>query len=187
MNAHHHRTAPDAIRPGVVFNQMDLPQRPFGVQTLGGQQGHAVLQRTLLVATFRRFWQGFKHHMVGQVKFAVIDPGCTGSVLHHTLLEAAVLEQTVFNPLAHRRMLDAGGQLPHAHNHHQVGIAIHAQPGSVDFAHALAANAQCARHRPFDIFLNLGGGIKCHVLCDCSAVFDAGDHEYFLQLTCPIG
>ena len=127
VNAHNHGAAPDAVRAGVVLDQVDLPQRAFGVQPLGGQRSHAVLQGWLLVAagTLRSCGQFVAHDVVGQVKVAIFDPGRTSRIFDHALFEAVVFQQAALNAFAHRCVLDARGQLPDAHNHHQVGIAVH--------------------------------------------------------------
>ena len=135
VDANDQRAALDAIRAGVVLDQVHLPQRVPAVEPFGGQLGHAVLQRLLLVG---RFGQFFQHQVVGQVELAVKHPGGAGCVFHHALAKAVIFEQSVFQALGDPRMLDAGLQRPDTHNLHQVGFAVHAQPGGVDLAHALA-------------------------------------------------
>ena len=153
VNAHHHGRATQ-----VVFNQMELPKRALRVQWQHGQLGHAVLQRFLLVA-LGFFSQLFNYHLPGDVKLCVAHPGGATRILHHALGETRVLQQPFFNAVAQGFVADARPQHPHAHDHHEVGIAVHPQPRGIDLAHAFAAQAQRAGDGVLDVFTHHTGGL----------------------------
>ena len=74
------------------------------------------------------------------VEGLVLDPGRAHRIGDRALAEAAVLEQLVLHALAQRLGRDGGRQQPHADDHHQVDVVVHAQPGGVDPGHAAAGN-----------------------------------------------
>jgi hypothetical protein len=130
---------------------MELPQRALGVQRRRGELSHPVLQG-LLFAPLGYVSQCFHNNVLVDVELAVRHPGGATRVLHHPLGETRVLEQALLNARAHGRMAHTGFEHPHAHNHHQVGGGVHAQPGGVDLAHALAAQAQGAPQGVGNVF-----------------------------------
>ena len=138
VDPHQQRTALGAVLVHIVLNQVELPQRAFGVERLHGQDTHLLLQHRLLGLPLARAGEFFAHHMVGQVEVAVGQPACPRRVFHHALGEAVVLEQPLLHPLTQGVITDAGLQRPHTHNHHQVAGRVHTQPGGIHLAHAFA-------------------------------------------------
>ena len=182
VDAHDHRAARLTVGTGVVFNQVELPQRMAPGQRLHGQIADALLQGLLLLAlgAARQF---FDHHVACDVEFRVLDPGGAGGVLDHALTEAVVFKQPLLDALAQRGVRDAGLQHPDADDHHQIAGAVHAQPGGIDAAHALARQAQRACDDLANVFLHRAGG-AAGALADLTDDVlrlirrdDAGDHE----------
>ena len=89
--------------------------------------------------------------MALHIKGRIVYPGGPGSVFHCHLPEAGNRHQPLLHTLAQRRVGDGGLQNPHPHNHHQVGTRIHAQPGRVHLAHALASQPQHTLDGPVHI------------------------------------
>ena len=139
----HHRDQRDAVANAVVYardhgratvvalQQFKVPQRMAPVQRHHGQFGHPVLQcltRTLPASALEMT----APHMVVDVKVAVAHPGGARRVFHHPLHKTRVLGQAYGQPLGQRIKIKPRFEHPHPHNHHQVGIAVHPQPGGID-------------------------------------------------------
>jgi hypothetical protein len=75
--------------------------------------------------------------MAGDVEVGVDHPVRAHGVFDHLLAKAPVLQQALLDALAQGLQGDAGVEPPHAHDEHQVGLGVHAQPGGVDPGHAL--------------------------------------------------
>ena len=115
VDPHHHRRA--AL---VFFNQVKLPQRPALVERRDGQFGQPVLQR-LLLAALRFARQRFQYNVVADIEIPVAHPVRSGGVLDHTLREAGIFQQALFDTVAQVLVADARLEHPYTDDHHQVG------------------------------------------------------------------
>ena len=124
VDARDHRSAPIA-----VFDQVEAPERALGVQLLGGQFAHQVLQ---LPRPGGR-GQGAAHEVVVEVELRVVFPPPAGPVVDHPLAEAPeTLHQPALQGCTQSRGVYRFVQMQDADNHHQVGRPVHPQPGGVD-------------------------------------------------------
>ena len=123
-----------------MLHQPEVPQRVTRVQRLQRQFGQARLQGLLRMG-FGRGRQLVALHMAPDVETGVGHPTRTGGILHHFLPKTRVFQQTRFDALASGRVTDCRLDDPHPQDHHQIGGAVHAQPGGVDLAHALVHRA----------------------------------------------
>ena len=158
VDAHDERAALGAVVTHKVFDEVYLPQGAAWIERLHGQFPHAVLQRALHAVAFAA-GQLLAQHMRSDVEVAVLHPGGARRVFHHPLTKARILQQALLHAFAQHLPGDAGRQGPHAVDHHQVAAGVHAQPGRIDFAHALARQAQHAGGRAAHVFLDHGSGL----------------------------
>ena len=186
VQAHHQCAARLAVVAHKIFHQIEVPQRAPRIERLHRQVAHEILQRRLLADTAAP-GQRDALHMGFDVKALVLDPGGTGGVFDHALAKAWVLQQALLHTLLQGFERDTGCNGPHPVDHHQVAARIHAQPGGIDLAHALARQAQHAGGGAAHVFLHsqcsiAGGGARAGVVCRGSgracggAGRDAGHH-----------
>ncbi len=137
VDAHDQDAGRLAVLVAVVLDQVHLPQRTHRIERLHRQPAHQVLQGGLLPAAGDA-GQLFTHDVGVDVQLRVFHPGGAGGVFDHALAKARVLEQAFLDALADSLVVQARLQDPEADDHHQVGRRVHAHPGTVDLAHALA-------------------------------------------------
>ena len=139
----------------VLFDEFKAPERVGVVQRLHGQFGHTLLER-LLFALALASMQLVSGHMALELKVGVVCPMRASGVFAGDLHKTPVGQQPLAHALAEGGFTDAGAQNPHAHDHHEVGRGVHAQPGRVDLAHALAFQSE----RGGECLLDQGQGAR---------------------------
>jgi hypothetical protein len=122
----------------VVLHHVHLPQRPPGIERLRRQLRYQRLQLRLAAGTGQRDAQ----QMAVEVDLDFFPPGAAG-LDDGAATEAPERQELVFEDAPHAREVEAGAELDHADDHHQIAGRVHAQPGRVDRRHALAARARC--------------------------------------------
>jgi hypothetical protein len=120
----------------VVLDQVKAPQGLARIQGLHGQLAGQLLQLLLAGAGGQRTTsQVCVHAEVG-----IILPERSGDLLHGALAEAAVArDQARFDGIAQPVEIHAVVEHHDPDDHHQVGRAVHAQPGGVDGGHSFAS------------------------------------------------
>ena len=118
----------------VVLDDVELPQRMRRVERRRGELGDEALQLGLVGGA--RQTDAFD--VPGDIELRIVAPPSTGLPRFRPLAETRKGQQPLGQRVFEPEHVDGPRQDQDAHNHHEIGGPVHAQPSRIDRRHTFA-------------------------------------------------